>query len=129
MNRWKDWYDQGKRDMEKARLDAKNSFYEWACFTCQQAAEKVIKALGMKIGLTLWGHSLNEMINLLSEKLTIPEEIKDKAKLLDLFYIPPRYPNGFAAGKPADYFSAKQAQEAIDAADSLIRFCESYLVE
>jgi HEPN domain-containing protein len=129
MNRWKDWYDQGKRDMEKARLDAKNGFYEWACFTCQQAAEKVTKALGMKMGLTLWGHSLNEMINLLSEKLTIPEEIKDKAKLLDLFYIPPRYPNGFAAGKPADYFSAKQAQEAIDAADSLIRFCESYLAE
>jgi len=129
MNRWKDWYSQGKRDMEKARLDAKNGFYEWACFTCQQATEKVIKALGMKMGLTLWGHSLNEMINLLSEKLTIPEEIKDKAKLLDLFYIPPRYPNGFAAGKPADYFSEKQAQEAIDAADSLIRFCESYLAE
>ncbi len=129
MNRWKDWYDQGKRDMEKARLDLRSGFYEWACFTSQQASEKVLKALGMKMGIALWGHSLNEMINLLSEKLTIPDEIKDKAKLLDLFYIPPRYPNGFAAGKPADYFSEKQAREAIDAADSLIRFCESYLAE
>jgi HEPN domain-containing protein len=84
---------------------------------------------GNENGFKAVGDSLNEMINLLSEKLTIPEEIKDKAKLLDLFYIPPRYPNGFAAGKPADYFSAKQAQEAIDAADSIIRFCESYLAE
>lgn len=129
MNRWKDWYEQGKRDMEKARLDAQNGFYEWACFTSQQASEKIIKALGMKMGLTLWGHSLNEMINLLSEKLDVPEEIRDRAKLLDLFYIPPRYPNGFAAGKPADYFSEKQAKEAIDAADNLIRFVESYLAE
>lgn len=81
----------------------------------------------MKAGITLWGHSLTEMINLLAEKINIPEEVKEKAKLLDLYYIPPRYPNGFASGKPADYFSEKQAKEAIDAANSIIRFCESYL--
>lgn len=127
MNRWKDWYDQGKRDLEKAQLDLKHGFYEWACFTSQQASEKIIKALGMKAGITLWGHSLTEMINLLAEKIIIPEEIKEKAKLLDLYYIPPRYPNGFASGKPADYFSEKQAKEALDAANSIIRFCESYL--
>ncbi|MBC7361743.1 MAG: HEPN domain-containing protein [Candidatus Aminicenantes bacterium] len=127
MNRWKDWYDQGKRDLEKAQLDLKYGFYEWACFTSQQASEKIIKALGMKAGITLWGHSLTEMINLLAEKIIIPEEIKEKAKLLDLYYIPPRYPNGFASGKPADYFSEKQAKEALDAANSIIRFCESYL--
>lgn len=127
MNRWKDWYDQGKRDLEKAQLDLKHGFYEWACFTLQQASEKIIKALGMKAGITLWGHSLTEMINLLAEKIIIPEEIKEKAKLLDLYYIPPSYPNGFASGKPADYFSEKQAKEALDAANSIIRFCESYL--
>ncbi|MGB9836582.1 MAG: toxin-antitoxin system, antitoxin component domain protein [Candidatus Saccharicenans sp.] len=49
--------------------------------------------------------------------------------MLELFFIPPRYPDGFDAGKPADYSSEKQAKEAIDAADSLIRFVESYLAE
>lgn len=48
MNRWKDWYEQGKRDLEKARLDLDHGFYEWACFTAQQSAEKVIKAMAMK---------------------------------------------------------------------------------
>jgi HEPN domain-containing protein len=67
------------------------------------------------------------MIDLLSKKMKIPEEIEEKARLLDLYYIPPRYPNGFASGKPADYFSEKQAREAIDAANSIIRFCEGYL--
>jgi len=129
MNRWKDWYDQGKRDMEKAKMDLEHQFYEWTCFTSQQASEKVIKALALKNGLNLWGHSLNEMLKILSSSTELPADIIEKGKLLDLYYIPPRYPNGFPAGKPADYFTNKQAKEAIDAADSIIRFCESHLVK
>ena len=127
MNRWKDWYDQGKRDMERARLDLETKYYEWACFTSQQAAEKVIKAMALKQGVTLWGHSLREMLDSLSPQVQIDKEIKDKARALDLFYIPARYPNSLPSGKPADYFGEKQAREAIDAADIIIRFCESHL--
>ncbi|MCM8777475.1 MAG: HEPN domain-containing protein [Candidatus Omnitrophica bacterium] len=32
MNRWKNWYEQGKRDFEKAKIDFNNIYYEWACF-------------------------------------------------------------------------------------------------
>jgi HEPN domain-containing protein len=127
MNRWKDWYEQGKRDLERARLDVHHRFYEWACFTSQQSAEKVIKGLALKLGLTIWGHSLTEILRILSERIEIPEQLKDEAKLLDLYYIPSRYPNGFPLGKPADYFTEKQAREAIDAADHILRFCESHL--
>ena len=45
MNRFKDWFEQAKRDFEKAKLDVKNEFYDWACFTSQQAAEKAVRAL------------------------------------------------------------------------------------
>lgn len=34
--------------------------------------------------------------------------------------------NGFPSGKPADYFTNSQAQGARDAADQIIRFCESH---
>ncbi|MCX8082080.1 MAG: HEPN domain-containing protein [bacterium] len=127
MNRWKDWYEQGKRDFEKAKEDLKNKYYEWVCFTSQQSAEKIVKSIGMRIGLTLWGHSITEMLNLISEKIEISENIKDAGKLLDLYYIPPRYPNGFPSGKPSDYFTEKQAKEAIDAADKIIKFCEMHI--
>ncbi|CUU07101.1 HEPN domain-containing protein [Candidatus Kryptobacter tengchongensis] len=66
MNRWKDWYDQAKRDIERARIDIDFKFYEWACFTAQQSAEKAVKALALKIGLNLLGHSIFEMIKILS---------------------------------------------------------------
>lgn len=127
MNRWKDWYEQGKRDLGRAMLDVEYGYYEWACFTAQQSAEKVIKALALKYGLNIWGHSLTEMLRILSQRIDIEEEIKDNARLLDIYYIPPRYPNGFPSGKPADYFTEKQAKEAIDATDNIIRFCEGLL--
>lgn len=129
MNRWKDWYEQGQRDLQRARLDLEHEYYEWACFTSQQAAEKLLKALGMRLGITLWGHSLTEMCRVLREHIQITAGIEDQARLLDLYYIPTRYPNGFAAGKPADYFSEKQAKEALHAAGEILRFCESHLVE
>ncbi len=68
MNRWKDWYEQGKRDFERANLDFDYAYYEWACFTSEQAAEKAIKALGLKYGITLWGHSLSAMLNIILSK-------------------------------------------------------------
>ncbi len=126
MNRWKDWYEQGKRDRQRAEIDIQYGYYEWACFTLQQATEKFIKALGMSKGVILWGHSLTEMLKLIDPVLKIPEALLDYARLLDLYYIPPRYPNGFASGKPADYFTETQAREALNAADQIIRFCESH---
>lgn len=107
-------------------LDIQHGYYEWACFTFQQAAEKVVKALGLARGVTLWGHSLTEMLTLLGESLEIPGTVLDSARLLDLYYIPPRYPNGFPSGKPADYFTEAQARGARDAADEIVRFCESH---
>ncbi|HOR94604.1 MAG TPA: HEPN domain-containing protein [Spirochaetota bacterium] len=127
MNRWNDWFEQGKRDFERANIDIEYEYYEWACFSLQQASEKVLKALAMKSGLTIWGHSLTEILNILAGRIDIPDNITSSAKLLDIYYIPTRYPNGFASGKPADYFTKKQAMEAHDAADSIIRFCASML--
>jgi len=129
VNRWRDWYEQSKRDYERALIDIQYGYYEWACFTLQQSAEKAIKALGMARGLTLWGHSLTEMLKWIEQEtgIEVPASVLDRARLLDLYYIPPRYPNSFASGKPADYFTEAQAREALDAADQIIRFCESLL--
>ncbi len=127
MNRYKDWFDQGARDLERARLDLEHGYFEWACFTCQQAGEKLLKAVALKLGFAMWGHSLTEITNILAQKIKIPPEIKENAQMLDLFYIASRYPNGFPSGKPADYFTEKQAKEAIGAADNIREFSQSHI--
>lgn len=73
------------------------------------------------------GGSLTEMLRQLGRDLEVPPEIMDDARRLDLYSIPPRYPNRFASGKPADYFTEAQAREALDAADRILRFGARHL--
>ena len=138
MNRSMDWLEQAERDLSKARLDLEHSYFEWACFTSQQAdewacftspqaAEKAAKALGMSGQLTIWGHAVSIILRALSEALEIPEELISLAQVLDAYYIPSRYPHGFDSGKPADYYNRKMASEAVDAADKILRFCREHL--
>ncbi|HLE50997.1 MAG TPA: HEPN domain-containing protein [Anaerolineales bacterium] len=128
MNRYQDWLAQAQRDFDKARLDLEHEYWEWACFTAQQAAEKAVKALLLFQGLDAWGHAITPMLRKI-QNLSPPMELIEKGQLLDAFYIQTRYPNGFPEGIPADYFSAAKAREAIDAASRLIKFCQNHIAE
>jgi HEPN domain-containing protein len=57
-NRWKDWLAQAERDLEHVQVDIASGFYEWACFSAQQAAEKTLKAVYLHNNQEGWGHSV-----------------------------------------------------------------------
>lgn len=126
MNRYEDWLAQAERDLGRADIDIRYEYWEWACFTAQQAAEKAVKGLLMNRGYTAWGHAITPMLRHLTE-IEVPTAIVERAQLLDAYYIPTRYPNGFAEGKPADYYNAQKAREAVDAAREIVRFCQDHL--
>jgi HEPN domain-containing protein len=126
MNRSQDGLDQAERDLRRALLDIQYAYWEWACFTAQQAAEKAVKALLMNRGYTVWGHAITPMLRRL-EELAVPAALIEGAQLLDAHYILARYPNGFTEGKPADYYNERKAQEAVRAADAIVRFCKDHL--
>jgi HEPN domain-containing protein len=122
--RTEDWLKQAKRDLEHARMDIKEGFYEWACFSAQQASEKALKALYQNMNALAWGHSVRELLQNLNDKFEI-EHLMEGGKILDKYYIPARYPNGFETGAPMEYFTLKEAKEAVEYADKIIRFCEN----
>lgn len=126
MNRYQDWLDQAERDLGRANIDIQTEYWEWACFTAQQAAEKAVKALLMNRGYTAWGHALTPMLRGLQD-VCVPDVLVAHAQSLDTFYIAARYPNGFAEGKPADYYNEQTAREAVHAATEIIRFCADHL--
>jgi HEPN domain-containing protein len=126
MNRYQDWLDQAERDLSRAAIDIQYEFWEWACFTAQQAAEKAVKALLMNRGYSVWGHAITPMLRSL-ENIAVPDAMVGHAQLLDAYYIPTRYPNGFAEGKPADYYNRAKAEEAVDAATQIVRFCRDHI--
>ncbi|GIX49477.1 MAG: DNA-binding protein [Candidatus Tectimicrobiota bacterium] len=120
-----DWFRQAELDLEKARLDRQWGYYEWACFTAQQAAEKAVKAVYYARHGEARGHGVRELIVALG--LPYEERLLALAASLDRFYIPTRYPNGLPAGTPHDYFTANEADQAIAAAEAILAWCQRYL--
>jgi HEPN domain-containing protein len=123
--RWKDWLAQAKRDLNHAVNACKDGDFEWSCFSAQQAAGKAVKAVFLHLHGEGWGHSVYGLFKALKEKVKVPKKLLEAAKSLDKHYIPTRYPNGFERGIPADYYTEKEAKEAIKNARQIIKFCES----
>jgi HEPN domain-containing protein len=122
-----DWMRQAQRDLESARAQAKSRFYEWACFIAQQAAEKAVKAALQRLGAEAWGHSVKDLLSGLAEKKRVSRELLDAAARLDKYYIPARYPNGWASGIPAEYITQEDARHAIGDSGKIVRFCKGLL--
>lgn len=123
-NRALDWLRQAGFDLKHARNAITSGDFEWACFACQQSAEKAVKALFFSLGGEGWGHSVTRLFSGLSEKLDVPEALLSAAKHLDKHYIPTRYPNGFDAGVPRDYYTEQEAEQAVEDAARVYAFCE-----
>lgn len=87
VERSRDWLEQALNDLRHARRDMEGEFYDWACFSAQQAAEKAVRAVFQAIGAEAWGHSVAGLLEELGDKFNIPKALIDKALELDKVYI------------------------------------------
>lgn len=122
-----DWLRQAEADLELARYARDGSHYDWAAFASHQAAEKAIKALFQKVHMEAWGHALGLLLEGLPADARPEQALIDRAKGLDKHYIPTRYPNSFDVGAPIDYYTLKDAEEAIADAEAILGFCHDLL--
>lgn len=118
MNRAQDWLKQAERDLELAHKAAQGNHHEWACFAAQQAAEKAVKALHLHFGQEAWGHSVARLLLELPQE--VPSLLVEKAKVLDGFYIPTRYPDAYPEGAPWEHYGSLQSQEALTYAGEIL---------
>ena len=110
----KRWLDQAQSDLGFAEVGAREGYHAQACFMCQQASEKALKALHYLGGERLViGHSLLELLRSLLTRHPTLANLEEAARRLDQYYVPTRYPNGLPGGTPADVFSKVQATEAL----------------
>ena len=122
-NRADDWLNQAKRDLEQAKDSRRAERHEWACFAAQQAAEKAVKALHLRLGQEAWGHVVAKLIDELP--IATPKRLIEKGRVLDNFYIPARYPNGHPSGAPFEHYGSLQSEEAIKYASEIIEFVDT----
>jgi HEPN domain-containing protein len=119
-NRALDWFSQAERDLDHARASRRDGQHEWACFASHQAAEKALKGLHLHHGQEAWGHVVARLLR----ELPVPygRGLEDKAKVLDSFYVPTRYPNGHPEGAPHEHYGDLQSSEAIEYASEILEF-------
>jgi HEPN domain-containing protein len=124
LNRYRDWLQQAQADLAHAEKSAAMGDYARACFAAQQAAEMAVKALHMRLGQIAWGHSVATLLAALPEEVRVPPALLEKAKVLDKFYIPTRYPNAHPEGPAFRHYTEGEARQAIAHAREVVEFCE-----
>ena len=82
----------GKSGLEQAMASQAEGRHEWACFAAQQAAEKAVKGLHLAMGQDAWGHVIARLLAELP--FAVDQELVEKGRVLDNFYVPTRYANG-----------------------------------
>ena len=73
-------------------------------------AERDLEAALQRWGAEAWGHSCVQLL-----------------RTVDRYYVPARYPNGYAEGKPGDYITQGDADDAIGSGEAIVRFCNGLL--
>lgn len=126
-NRALDWLAQAHRDLEQAQDSRVARRHEWACFAAQQAAEKAVKALHLRLGQEVLGHVVAYLLRELPKTFAGLDDLIEKGRVLDNFYIPARYPNSHPAGAPFEHYGPLQSEEAIRYAREIIEFVDSQM--
>ncbi|MGQ9478292.1 MAG: HEPN domain-containing protein [Candidatus Bipolaricaulia bacterium] len=116
-NRARDWFAQAQ------------GRHEWACFAAHQAAEaeKAVKALHLHLGQEAWGHVVAKLLRELPSSVAVPEELVQKAHVLDNAYIPSCYPNAHPEGAPFEHYGSLQSEEAIKYASEILEFVRAQM--
>ena len=126
MTRTQDWLDQALHDLELAQAAQDENRHGWACFAAQQAAEKAVRALYLQLERRAEGHVVARLLADLPS--AVPSDLIERAKVLDTYYAPTRYPVGDLAGAPFQHYGPMQSGPALDHASAIIAFVSTKLV-
>ncbi len=87
-------------------------------------AEKALKAYLIANKKDPWGHSVAELCEAASQVDEHFKNIKKRAAILDIYYIPTRYPNGLPGGIPSEAYQNEDAQRALSICNEVIDLVE-----
>ena len=115
----REWMNRARSNLAMAKSEVEGVYLEDLCFHAQQAAEKAIKALLIKMGVEFpYIHDIAQLLTLLEKAgHEIPSSVK-KAEGLTRFAIFTRYPGLAPPVKREEY------QQAIVLAEKVVRWAE-----
>ena len=110
------WLRFAADDLRMGRLAFREGIHTQACFHAQQCAEKAVKGLLVYVGQSPpRTHRMLHLMRLLpTDSLA---SVRADVGLLDLFYIPTRYPDALPGSLPDGYPTEDVALRALELAE------------
>lgn len=102
-NRSGDWLAQAEHDLDQAEASHRDGRHE------------------------VWGHVATRLLSELPE--SPPAELIERARVLDNYYVPARYPNGHVEGPAYEHYGSLHSSQAVDHARDILRFVRQALAE
>lgn len=119
------WLAFARADLDTAELLVQQGRqYAIACFRCQQAVEKALKAFLLHHGqIPPHAHRLEDLLNQCCAHEAALSAYQGQCTTLDQYYIPTRYP--YAAGTVTATYGQAEAVEALDYARAILTDIET----
>ena len=116
------WRKEAGQALRGAQAQAAAGVHNWACFSAEQAAQLVGKALLHGLGEGPRGHDLMDLGQKAEDAAADAWELDVRRELqaLSQLYIPTRYPDAHAGGPPGDHYSDADSGRAIAMAAAVI---------
>ena len=122
------WLRQAEQDLLDAQYNREGDRYNLACFLCQQAAEKAVKAYLYHRGAEdVWGHSLIDLCEDAKLFEMFFDTIKSEARQLDKYYEITRYPGFLPGGISSEAFEDVDAERALFLGSTVVDFVRERL--
>jgi HEPN domain-containing protein len=121
------WWRQASADFAFLPKVRELGKYDTCCFLSQQTSEKALKAFLYFQGEELiFTHSIFKLCEIASRSEEEFLALREKVKQLDFYYVEARYPNAIDDVIPAEFYSDRDAEEAIEMTRNVINTVEKY---
>ena len=118
----REWLNRARSNLALAKNRVPDAYLEDLCFEAQQAAEKAIKAVLMRLGIEYpYVHDLARLLSLLEEAGETVPDIVRKAAELTPFALITRYPG------PARPVTLEEYVVAVEVAEAVVQWAEERL--
>lgn len=114
----RDWLRFAAEDVHAAEALVGEDIPNQVCFHAQQCIEKTLKALLLHHGQTFPKlHDLNELYTrCVNADILVVLPFQEEIAMLNLFYLPTRYPDALVGSLPDRLPTDQDAKQALDAA-------------
>jgi HEPN domain-containing protein len=119
----REWLNRARSNLVQAKAKRRGVYLEDLCFHAQQAAEKAIKALLIKLDVNFpYVHDLAELLTLVEKAgQAVPESVR-QAERLNKFAVFTRYPGIAPSIKEKEY------RETVETAARVVNWAENIIL-